>query len=83
MTKTIFDLHFVRTIQFVGQRKRMLPQLEARLQTSATLFNFCNRSASHLSAEKGILCLLPCRSGSAEQLSLVAPILVTACLSTT
>ena len=44
---------FCKVIEFVGHLNRMLLQLEARLQTSATLFNFGNRYATHPSDEKG------------------------------
>jgi len=61
----------------------MLMQLEARLQTSATLFNFGNLYATHPSDEKGresIHVAELFRSGSAEQLSLLfALIFVTVC----
>ena len=61
----------------------MLMQLEARLQTSATLFNFGNLYATHPSDEKGrvsIHAAEPFRSGSAEQLSLLFTLIfVTVC----
>jgi len=49
-------------------------QREARLQTSATLFNYGNRYATHPSDEKGresVHAAVPFRSGSAEELSLL------------
>jgi hypothetical protein len=54
----------------------MLMKLEARLHTSATLFNFGNRTPPILLMRREeSLYLLLCRSGSAEQLSLLcAPV---------